>query len=144
MSTATSPLRVAGQRLGGLKRVGTPEQIKEAEHVVATLWLERYIADTIAAGVPAATRNKAAQRLLKQTTVPEPAPVPGKAKSHIHAAGLHLAGVRVGLAPPEKIEQAEHALAMAYLDQYIDQAIRVELPKAARTELAKWLIGGVR
>jgi hypothetical protein len=143
MTTATSPLRAAGMRLGGLKRTGTPEQIREAEHVVATLWLERYIDEAIAAEVDAATRKKLAKKLIEQTTVTEAEPVPGKAKTHVQAAGLRMVGYKL-MGTPEQLAQAKTDLAAAYLDRYIDRAIAVELPKAARTELAKWLIGGVR
>ena len=64
-----------------------------------------------------------------------------KAKSPLHAAGMHLAGVR-RMGTPEQIEKAEHALAALWLEKKIDEAIAVDLPKATRTALAKKLIAG--
>ncbi len=45
-SKAKTPLHAAGMHLAGVKRLGTPEQIKQAEHAVAALWLdEDYVGD---------------------------------------------------------------------------------------------------
>lgn len=64
MSKAKSSLHAAGMRLGGLKRTGTPEQIAEAEHAVAALWLERHIDEAIAKGLDTPIRRELAQRLI--------------------------------------------------------------------------------
>lgn len=64
MSKTISPLHAACLRLGGLKRTGTPEQVREAEQVVATLRLERYIDEAIAADVDAGTRRRLAEMLI--------------------------------------------------------------------------------
>lgn len=64
MSKSTSPLQAAGMRLGGLKRTGTPEQIRDAEHAVAALWLERYIQEAVDRGLDAPTRRRLAKMLM--------------------------------------------------------------------------------
>ena len=64
MSKAKSPLHVAGMHLAGVRRMGTPEQIKKAEHAVAALWLERHIEEAIAKGVDDVTRRRLAKMLI--------------------------------------------------------------------------------
>ena len=64
-----------------------------------------------------------------------------RAKSPLHAAGMHLSGVkRFGTA--EQIAQAERDLAAAYLERYIERAIAVGVDRLTRQRLAKTLIAG--
>ncbi|WP_420451566.1 hypothetical protein [Ilumatobacter sp.] len=62
--SSKSPLQTAGMRLAGLKRTGSREQIREAEHVLATLWLERYIEEAIAVDLNRASRRRLAKYLM--------------------------------------------------------------------------------
>lgn len=64
MSKTITPLHAACLRLGGLKRTGTPQQVAEAERVVATLRLERYIEEALDADVDFRTRRALARKLL--------------------------------------------------------------------------------
>ena len=64
LSKAKTPLHAAGMRLAGVKRFGTPQQIKYAEHAVAALWLERHIEQAIAKGVDVSARRRLAKMLI--------------------------------------------------------------------------------
>ena len=64
MGKAKSPLHAAGMHLAGVKRMGTPGQIKHAEHAVAALWLERHIEEAIAKGIDSPTRRRLAKMLI--------------------------------------------------------------------------------
>lgn len=57
-------LHAAGMHLSGMKQFGTPEQVAEAEHALAALWLERHIEEAIAKGVDAPTRRRLAKTLI--------------------------------------------------------------------------------
>ncbi len=61
---AKSPLHAAGMHLAGVRRMGTPEQIKNAEHALAALWLEKKIDEAIAVDLDAATRRRLAKHLV--------------------------------------------------------------------------------
>lgn len=63
MSKSKSPVHAAGMHLAGVRRMGTPEQIAQAEADLATAYLERYIDRAIADGVDPATRRRLARRL---------------------------------------------------------------------------------
>ncbi len=64
MSKAKSPVHAAGMHLAGVRRMGTAQQIKEAEHALATAYLERAVDEAIAAGVDAPTRRRLAKMLI--------------------------------------------------------------------------------
>ncbi len=64
---AKSPLHAAGMHLAGVRRMGTPEQIKNAEHALAALWLEKKIDEAIAVDLDAATRRRLAKHLVAGT-----------------------------------------------------------------------------
>lgn len=58
------PVRTAGQRLSGYMRMGTPEQVRQAEVDLAAAYLDRYIDRAIADGVDTATRRRLAKKLI--------------------------------------------------------------------------------
>jgi hypothetical protein len=63
------------------------------------------------------------------------------AKSPLHAAGMHLAGVkRMGTA--EQIARAEHTVAALWLERHIEEGIAKGLDRPTRQRLAKMLIAG--
>ncbi len=64
-----------------------------------------------------------------------------KAKSPLHAAGMHLAGVK-RLGTPEQIAHAEHAVAALWLERHIEEAIAKGVDGPTRRRLAKMLIAG--
>lgn len=63
------------------------------------------------------------------------------ARSAVHAAGMHLSGVK-RFGTPEAIQQAERDLAVAYLDRDIERANAVGVDRPTRQRLAKALIAG--
>jgi hypothetical protein len=58
----------AGMQLSGMQRLGTPEQLAQAEANLAEAYLERYIDRAIHDGVDAATRRKLAKKLIAGAT----------------------------------------------------------------------------
>ena len=54
----------AGMRLSGMQRLGTPEQIAQAEADLASAYLERYIHNAIDKDVDAPTRRRLAKMLI--------------------------------------------------------------------------------
>ncbi len=64
-----------------------------------------------------------------------------KAKSPLHAAGMHLAGVK-RLGTPEQIAHAERDLATVYLERYVERAIATGVAGLTRRRIAKTLIAG--
>ncbi len=63
MPTITDPVRLAGNRYGGLLRTGTPEQQHEAKQHLESLRLERAINEAIQAGLNDAARRRLAKLL---------------------------------------------------------------------------------
>lgn len=59
----------------------------------------------------------------------------------LHAAGMHLAGVK-RFGTPEQIAQAERDLATVYLERYVENAIAKGVDGATRRQIAKTLIAG--
>jgi hypothetical protein len=57
-------VRRAGQTLSGMMRMGTAEQIAQAEADLATAYLERYVDNAIDKNVDAATRRRLAKKLI--------------------------------------------------------------------------------
>lgn len=51
-------------RLSGMQRLGTPEQIAQAERDLAVAYLERYVENAIAKGVDGAARRQIAKTLI--------------------------------------------------------------------------------
>ncbi len=69
------------------------------------------------------------------------APRLSTAKSPIHAAGMHLSGMK-RFGTPEQVAQAEQAVAVLWLELYIERAIAKGVDRPTRQRLAKMLIGG--
>jgi hypothetical protein len=61
---ATTEVQRAAQRMTGLKRLGTPEDVAQAEADLAEAYLERYVERAIADGVDTRTRRRLAQMLI--------------------------------------------------------------------------------
>lgn len=57
-------VRRAGQKLSGMMRLGTPEQVAQAEADLATAYLERYVENAIVKNVDVATRRRLAKKLI--------------------------------------------------------------------------------
>lgn len=64
MQTEPNAVQRAGMRLSGMQRLGSPEDIAQAEADLAAAYLERYIARAIAKGVDPATRQRLAKHLV--------------------------------------------------------------------------------
>jgi hypothetical protein len=64
MSQVTDPVRVAGNRYGGLLRTGTPEQQCEAKQHLEALRLERAINDALDSELNDAARRRLAKLLV--------------------------------------------------------------------------------
>lgn len=61
---ATTAVQRAAQRMTGLKRLGTPEDVAQAEADLAEAYLERYVERAIADGVDNPTRRRLAKKLI--------------------------------------------------------------------------------
>lgn len=63
MQSEPNAVQRAGMRLSGYQRLGTPEQVAEAEADLAAAYLERYIDNAIDKGVDSRTRRALARKL---------------------------------------------------------------------------------
>jgi hypothetical protein len=63
MPPITDPVRLAGNRYGGLLRTGTPEQQREAKQHLESLRLERAINEALQADLNVAARRRLAKLL---------------------------------------------------------------------------------
>lgn len=63
MQSEPNAVQRAGMRLSGMQRLGTPEQIAQAEADLAAAYLERYIDNAIDKEVDALTRRRLAKML---------------------------------------------------------------------------------
>jgi len=63
MAPVTDPIRLAGNRYGGLLRTGSPEQQREAKKHLELLRLERAIREAIRAELPDDERRRLADLL---------------------------------------------------------------------------------
>ena len=64
MKTELNAVQRAGMRLSGMQRLGTPEQIAQAEADLAAAYLERYIDNAIDKEVDFPTRRRLAKMLV--------------------------------------------------------------------------------
>lgn len=67
MPPITDPVRLAGNRYGGLLRTGTPEQQREAKQHLESLRLERAITEAIQSGLNDTERQRLGLLLLQGT-----------------------------------------------------------------------------
>ena len=64
MQSEPNAVQRAGMRLSGMQRLGTPEQIAQAEADLAAAYLERYIDNAIDKEVDEPTRRRLAKMLV--------------------------------------------------------------------------------